>query len=862
MTFEIDSSLCSMIDPLPVPNEWYQQVTLCIGGMTSHIVSVSEEIYFEEHPSQKLFEVPGIVTKFYQHALALAFAINEINENPMILPNATLGFHIYDSYYDAMMTYRTTLDLLFKSHKFVLNYRCDSQKKLIAVIGGLGSETSSLMADILGLFKIPQLTYGSFPPEKTEIDQGHFLYHMVPNEVYLYKGIISLLKHFGWTWVGLFVVDDDSGEHFLQTMEPLFSQNGICSAFTRRILQSPRFDDMDKLFDIISNNYLDFTDSKCNALLIYGEALTIVWLRGIIYVQDSGSEENESLRKVWIITTQMDFALSSTQRGWGLQMFQGAIAFTIHSQGVLAFRKFLQKVKPYWTEGNGFVNDFWEQAFDCSFPNLEEPANDFEICTGEEKLDSLPGSHFEMLMTGHSYSIYNAVYAVANALHAIYSTRTKHRAMLGRERFELQDLQPSQLHSSLHGISFNNSAGELFTFNGKMEIGVGFDITNMVTFPNSSFQRVKVGRVGPDGPGGNEFIIDEDMILWHRGFNQVCPLSLCNEPCQPGNQKKRKEEEKFCCYDCASCSEGKFANQTDMVACFKCPEDQYPREDKTQCIPKAIRFLAYKEPLGISLTLVAVSFSLITALVLGTFIKYRDTPIVKANNRDLTYALLISLFLCFLSSLLFLGKPEKVTCLLRQPSFGIVFSVAVSCVLAKTAIVSLAFMATKPGSRVKKWVGKSLSNSIVLSCSLIQVIICTTWLATSPPYPDLDMHSVTEEIILQCDEGSTAMFYCVLVYMGLLAIISFFVAFLARKLPDSFNEAKFITFSMLLFCSVWATFVPTYLSTKGKDMVTVEIFSILASSAGLLACIFSPKCYIIILKPELNSREQMLRKNI
>ncbi|XP_077774156.1 vomeronasal type-2 receptor 26-like [Podarcis muralis] len=693
---------------------------------------------------------------------------------------------------------------------------------------------------------------------------------MVPSEDLQYKGIIQLLLHFGWKWVGLITPDNEAGEHFLQIIEPMLLKNGICSEFTEKFEYHLHF--TGNIFDLGNTRILStaFLRSRANTVVIYGESTSILWLlssigiRNIFQLMLPPSKRKQSERKVWITTAQIDFILDRFEKNGevNIQMFHGAISFAIQSKDVQDFSDFLRSVKPSWADADGFIKDFWEQAFSCSLSNSTALALIMGTCTGEEMLESLPTPFFEMSMTGHSYSIYNAVYALAHTLHIRYSSEAIRKRIKGGDRLSSQNVEPWQLHSLLQRISFNNSAGDEITLNEHGELAAGFDITNLVTFPNNSYIRVKVGRLDPQASAGKELTINGDRIQWHRDFTQVPPLSLCNANCLPGYEKKKKEGKKFCCYDCDPCPHGMFSNEKGLEICARCPSHQYPNQEQNECIPKKPNVLAFGETLAIVSTFSALLFSLITAMVLGIFIKHRDTAIVKANNRSLTYILLISLLLCFLCSLMFIGMPNKATCPLRQTAFGIVFSVALSSILAKTISVVLAFMATKPDSTIRKWVGKKLAYSIVLSCSVIQVGICAFWLATSAPFPDVDMHSSSEEIIFLCNEGSVLMFYGVLGYMGFLAIISFTVAFLARKLPDSFNEAKFITFSMLVFCSVWFTFIPTYLSTRGKYMVAVEIFSILASSAGLLGCIFSPKCYIIVVRPELNNREQLIRRKM
>ncbi|XP_007442824.1 vomeronasal type-2 receptor 26-like [Python bivittatus] len=704
-------AVCAIPDSLKVQYQYYQPGDVIIGGIVSQLFSFSEGTDFRTHPAPKCDVEPVVMLKKYQHTLALAFAVNEINGNSMILPNSTLGFHVYDSHFDAQITYQNTLNLLFNQKPTILNYSC-SKKIPAAVIGGTDSETSLHIASILGIYKIPQVTYCLYTPPVNDISHPSFLYRMVPNEAHQYTGIVQLLLHFQWKWVGMMAMEDDKGEKFVQTLEHFFSDNGICIAFAERMpLQS-------SILGVVSFNSmfremaLLLSEAKVNVCIVSADAHMMLDLQIVLNLAES----------------------------------------------------------------------------DMMVP-------------------------------------------------------------------------VQKLYHFLSRVSFNNSAGDKVSFDQKGELLAGFDIINWVTFPNKSFMKVIVGQMDPQAPSGRKFSINERKITWHDHFNQTIPLALCNDHCPPGSRKKRKEGEPFCCYDCNPCASRKFSNKRDMDDCLDCPEQQYPNKEKTLCIHKVLIFLSYNETLGITLTVLALSFSVTTAVVLGIFIKHRNTPIVKANNQNLTYILLVSLFLCFLCSLLFIGQPQLLTCLLRQIAFGIIFSVAVSSVLAKTITVVLAFMATKPGSKMRKWVGKRFSNSLVLCCSCIQVSICILWLCTGPPFPDLDMHSLPEEIVVECNEGSGNMFYYILGYMGFLALISYIVAFFARKLPDTFNEAKCIAFSMLVFCSVWVSFVPTYLSTKGKYMVAVEIFSILASSIGILGSIFSPKCYIIVVRPELNTKEQLKMRN-
>ncbi|XP_069463358.1 extracellular calcium-sensing receptor-like [Ambystoma mexicanum] len=417
-----------------------------------------------------------------------------------------------------------------------------------------------------------------------------------------------------------------------------------------------------------------------------------------------------------------------------------------------------------------------------------------------------------------------------------------------------------QLLHYMKNVQLQSKDGVAAFFDGSGNPVAQYDIVQWQLAADGKIQHRMVGRYDFSTPSGKSLQINTSALQWvHTG--QV-PRSVCSPSCSHGFRKASKQGAPLCCFQCISCPPGEISNETGSIECSKCPIDHWSNVIQDQCILKTEEFLAYEDTLGATLAATTICLSLIPVVILGLFFHYRNTPIVKANNRSLSYILLLSLTLCFLSSLAFIGYPTSEKCLLRQAAFGINFSLCVSCILGKTIMVVIAFNATKPNSELRRWTRPQISYKVIGVCTLIQCLICTSWLIISPPFSEHNIHTEPGKIIVECNEGSPIGFWCMLGYLGLLSTICFIVAFLARKLPDSFNEAKFITFSMLAFLSVWLSFIPAYLSAHGRYSVAMESFAILISSSAMVSCLFLPKCYIILVKSERNTKEYLMRKDL
>ncbi|XP_077104228.1 extracellular calcium-sensing receptor-like [Siphateles boraxobius] len=758
----------------------------------------------------------------FRMAQTMTFAIHEINKSPSLLPNVSIGYRIYDTCGSRLSSMSATISLM-NGEEFASEDTCNGQSPIHAIIGETESSATVILSRTTGPFKIPVISHSATCECLSNRGNYPSFFRTIASDYHQSRALAYIIKHFGWSWVGAVNSDNDYGNNGMAIFLNTAREEGICVEYSVKFYRT----EPEKLRQVVDT----IKNSTAKVIVAF---LTSFEMENLLEQLSTNNITDRQMIGVeaWITAKSL---ISSNS----FHVLGGSLGFAVTKIDIEGFSDYV-------------IKSFWDTDFPCS--QVERNSSQYALsCNIYQDLLSLKSDNEDVPEQRYASNVYKAIYAVAHSLHSLLKCKEKE----GCEKH--MEIQPQQVVEALKRVNFTVKMGDRVWFDSTGAAVAQYEVINWQQVSDGSVQFKTVGYYDASLPPHQRFVLNTENIIWAGGQLEK-PRSVCSESCHPGTRKAAQKGRPVCCYDCVPCAEGEISNTTDSNNCKQCPGDYWSNAEKNTCVLKAVEFLSFTEVMGIVLVFFSLFGVGLTVLVAILFYSKNDSPIVKANNSELSFLLLFSLTLCFLCSLTFIGRPTEWSCMLRHTVFGITFVLCISCVLGKTIVVLMAFKATLPGSNVMKWFGPTQQRLSVLAFTLIQVLISVLWLTISPPFPYKNMKYYKEKIILECSLGSTIGFSAVLGYIGLLAVLCFILAFLARTLPDNFNEAKFITFSMIIFCAVWITFIPSYVSSPGKFTVAVEIFAILASSFGLLSCIFAPKCYIILLKPEQNTKQHMMGK--
>ncbi|XP_040197702.1 extracellular calcium-sensing receptor-like [Rana temporaria] len=697
----------------------------------------------------------------------------------------------------------------------------------------------------MGELGFPENQISHFSTSSLLSDRTQFasFFRTVPSDAFQSKGLAKLVLNFGWTWVGLVAVANDYGQQGIQVIKHEILKSGACVEFTVYIQLNQPNHNILQIVQVIK-------ESTAQAIVVFSTDVNFFTLL------DELLKENIT-DKIWVASEAWSTSSLLTSEKYS-KLLAGTIGFAFYSGNIPGLKQHLDQVNPPELPEWPWNWMFWEESVGCTFLNFENILFPHERpsrnCTEEDKVENFQIYLKRISSLRIVYNLHSAVYVVAKALHELSVCRPGNGPFVNRSCSDIWNFKPWQILHYMKNVRIKLSSGQEMFFNDNGDPSPMYDIVNWQLTSAGLINHILVGQYGTTA-----LRINTSTLKWTRDSQKI-PTSVCSESCPPGFRKAAVMGKPHCCFQCIPCPLGEITNQSDFVGCFKCPWDQWPNQQKDRCIPKNTEYLSYDETLGVILLSTGITSSVIPVAILGILVHHKTTPIVRANNYTVSCLLLISMSLCFLSSLAFIDYPTWEKCLLRQVTFGLVFAFCVSCILAKTLMVMTAFKATKPNSDIKKWATPAFSYMVIGLGTFFQLVISVVWLSLSPPFPVYNLNTKAEVLIAECNEGSLTAFWCTIGYLSLLALASFVVAFLARQLPASFNEAKYITFSMLAFLSVWISYIPASLSTSGKYTVAMEIFAILSSSWATLCFMFVPKCYIILFRPSMNSRKHLLGK--
>lgn len=480
------------------------------------------------------------------------------------------------------------------------------------------------------------------------------------------------------------------------------------------------------------------------------------------------------------------------------------------------------------------------------------PSNYTEACKKDlqlKKVTEMKYLHF----------IRDAVYAYAQALHNLHSVYCNGEPGVCER---MRNADGSVLKFYLENADFTDQYQKLFKFYKGGDGPPRYSILNFQKQMDGSYVWKEIGSSYLGADNQPKLEIDRRKMQYKR-YNHFYPNSTCKEHC---DAKKGLvpyvQSNNSCCPDCKKCED------FEMIQgghCQPCPNGQKPNENRSRCQLIEEQVIDYRNPwvaVSMAFAILGILLSLLVAFV---FWRHRHTPVIKASGRELSAILLMATLFSFAMTFVLASQPSYRICALTRFSLGLTHTLSFAAIAVKTNRVARIFgqkmgasAATCPRA---KYISPRSQVTITAALTLIEVLINVSWLLYRPPHTT---HISPEKYsrILICQGMETYSYLVGLVYPFVLVGSCTVYAFQTRKCPGGFNEARYIAFTTYTTCVLWLAFITLFLASSSCAIRIVTLAMSLSISGFVqLACLFAPKVYIVLYKPEKNTRESIMAQH-
>ena len=644
-------------------------------------------------------------------------------------------------------------------------------------------------------------------------DKGRFEYFVrtVPPDTFQVQAMIDIISYMNWTAVFAVYSQGSYGERAMASFASKASGADICVPYRQLLNPEMTRKDYDELFTRFNReSNVAVVVMFCN----YDD------LRSMLCAAKRAKQRGVG-RSDWVWLAS-DFWGTRYRHLKGVEdVANGALTIELQTMDdqLTPFYDYFSTLSPLNNSRNPWFKEYWEKHFNCKLDNTNSSIHDSEHKCNVT-LGPSPLARFDAKVP----FVIDAVFTLAHALDEM------HRNVCRREPGLcdlMKTLDRQLLLSYIRNVTFNGTSG-LIRFNANGDSPGRYDI---FTFKKNSYDRI--GTWGNGALTMNTASLPADRVQ-----------SKCGDTCEMGAIKRRREPD--CCWTCEVCAANEYV--VDENTCTMCDQGQKPNATHNGCESLPKKYLN-KTWIGVIATCSALGI-IVTIFICGVFVKFSDTPLIKASGRELSFLLLLAIGLCFCVALTLVSKPSQAVCAMQRLGIGICFCMCYATLMVRTIRIARIFnneSVTAPSLISPK--SQLLITAVIIAPEL--AVACTE-LVIQPPNEVLS-YEERNYILARCNITTVGL-VVVFCYNAVLIILCTVYAFRTRKTPLNFNEAKFIGFCMYTTCVIWISFLPVYYGVGGGyEALALSISSVL-SATTIMLFIFIPKVYIVLFKPEKNLR--------